>query len=181
MYARIPNAPGYRACDDGTVETSWQPRGRGRGKPVDWRHGENWRKLKPDADSRGRKRYTLAIGGKYKKFRGSRLILLAFIGPCPDGMECCHEDGDETNDRLDNLRWGSRESNCEDKRRHGTLPLGERAGRNKLTEKQVLEIIASGRPLKPLAVKYGVSEATVSHVLRGKTWKYLREKEAARG
>ena len=40
-----------------------------------------------------------------------RLVLTAFVGPCPSGMEGCHNDGDRSNNRLDNLRWDSRKEN----------------------------------------------------------------------
>ena len=50
-----------------------------------------------------------------------RLVLGAFAGPPPEGMEGCHEDNDKTNNRLDNLRWDTRPGNHSDKARHGTL------------------------------------------------------------
>ena len=49
-----------------------------------------------------------------------RLVLEAFIGPCPPGHEACHNDGNLTNNRLDNLRWDSHIENIADKFRHGT-------------------------------------------------------------
>ncbi|QOV97160.1 HNH endonuclease [Rhodococcus pyridinivorans] len=49
-----------------------------------------------------------------------RLVLEAFTGPCPDGMVGCHNDGDTTNNRLDNLRWDTPGANNRDKRTHGT-------------------------------------------------------------
>jgi len=48
-----------------------------------------------------------------------RLVLEAFAGPCPDGMEACHGDGDPTNNRRLNLRWDTRSSNQLDTVRHG--------------------------------------------------------------
>lgn len=52
--------------------------------------------------------------------RVHRLVLEAFIGPCPDGMVGCHTDGDPLNNRLDNLRWDTPSNNNRDKRAHGT-------------------------------------------------------------
>ena len=49
------------------------------------------------------------------------LVLEAFVGPCPDGMECRHfPDRDPTNNRLDNVRWGTAQENSDDKKVHGT-------------------------------------------------------------
>jgi hypothetical protein len=50
-----------------------------------------------------------------------RLVALAFLGPDPfEGAQVCHNDGDRTNPRLDNLRWGSQSDNQRDAVRHGT-------------------------------------------------------------
>lgn len=48
------------------------------------------------------------------------LVLTAFVGPCPDGFECLHGDGERTNNRDFNLRWGTRLENVHDAIRHGT-------------------------------------------------------------
>ena len=44
----------------------------------------------------------------------------AFIGSRPEGMEVCHNDGDSTNNHLDNLRYDTSSDNELDKVRHGT-------------------------------------------------------------
>ena len=72
----------------------------------------------------------LSVNGGYpqvrltKNNRGStksihRLVLEAFVGPCPEGMQACHYDDDPTNNRLENLRWGTRSHNERDKLRNG--------------------------------------------------------------
>ena len=48
-----------------------------------------------------------------------RLVLEAFVGPCPPGLECLHRDHDTANNRLRNLRWGTRTENIEDKVKAG--------------------------------------------------------------
>jgi hypothetical protein len=40
-----------------------------------------------------------------------RLVLTAFVGPCPDGMECLHGNDVRTDNRLANLSWGTHEEN----------------------------------------------------------------------
>lgn len=49
-----------------------------------------------------------------------RIVLEAFVGPCPAGLEGCHNDGDPTNNCLVNLRWDTHQNNNLDKRRDGT-------------------------------------------------------------
>jgi hypothetical protein len=47
------------------------------------------------------------------------LVLEAFIGPCPPGRESCHWDDDPANNRVGNLRWGTRSDNRNDSVRNG--------------------------------------------------------------
>lgn len=68
----------------------------------------------------GRKGVTLYIDGLGTRYLVHRLVLTTFVGPCPEGSEACHGDGDPTNNRLDNLRWGTHLENEADKKRHGT-------------------------------------------------------------
>ena len=49
-----------------------------------------------------------------------RLVLLAFVGPSPEGHEVLHGDGDRTNSRLSNLSYGTRSANVRDAIKHGT-------------------------------------------------------------
>lgn len=52
------------------------------------------------------------------------LVLEAHVGPCPQGMESRHLDGNKLNCRLDNLCWGTPKQNGKDKIRHGTARSG---------------------------------------------------------
>lgn len=56
----------------------------------------------------------------YKTYLVHRLVMLAFVGVCPEGMQVCHYDGRPSNNRLDNLRYDTQKANEQDKRRHGT-------------------------------------------------------------
>lgn len=49
-----------------------------------------------------------------------RLVLEAFVGPCPEGHHACHNNGVPDDNRLINLRWGSISSNMQDRKKHGT-------------------------------------------------------------
>lgn len=54
------------------------------------------------------------------------LVLKAFVGPPPPGMEARHLDGNRLNNRLDNLAWGTKSENMADRLRHGTNPQASR-------------------------------------------------------
>ena len=43
------------------------------------------------------------------------LVMEAFVGPRPAGMECCHNDGNSLNNWLDNLRWDTPRANAHDR------------------------------------------------------------------
>ena len=49
-----------------------------------------------------------------------RLVLTAFVEPCPDGLEGCHDDGVPAHNYVENLRWDTRTNNHLDQVRHGT-------------------------------------------------------------
>lgn len=51
-----------------------------------------------------------------------RLVLETFVGPCPDGMETRHLDGDPANNKVNNLAWGTIEENRRDTVKHGNHP-----------------------------------------------------------
>ncbi len=66
-------------------------------------------------------------GKRYQTFRVHRLILETFVGPCPEGMECRHLDGNPANNCLNNIAWGTREQNIEDNRKNGSYAKTHRA------------------------------------------------------
>jgi hypothetical protein len=71
---------------------------------------------------RSRRRYpavTLHRDSKSRPRRIHRLILEAFIGPRPEGLEACHANDDPTDNRLENLRWDTRSANTYDSVRNG--------------------------------------------------------------
>lgn len=53
--------------------------------------------------------------------RVGRLVLESFKGPCPEGFECRHLNGKSLDDRLDNLKWGTRKEQIQDQKDHGTF------------------------------------------------------------
>lgn len=54
------------------------------------------------------------------------LVALAFLGPCPEGAEVCHENGDAHDNRPANLRYDTHSANMHDRVAHGRDPLARR-------------------------------------------------------
>lgn len=78
--------------------------------------------LKPYRSPRNYFRIGLPIPNSRKQrwIRVHVLVLSAFVGPRPPGMQGCHNDGDYCNNHLANLRWDTPSSNIRDAIRHGT-------------------------------------------------------------
>jgi len=100
-------------------------------------------------------------------------VLSAFVGPAPPGTECLHADGDPSNNRLSNLRWGTPSENAADKRRHGTLPTGMKNANAVLAVQQVAEARRRYREgetnVSALAREFGCSNVSMRKALLGIT------------
>ena len=166
----IPGWPAYRINQKGDIESRWGNGGRKR-KMVD-----TWRSVVGDLAS-GYRRVTLyGENNKKQRFLVHRLVLSVFVGGCPDGMEALHANGNRLDCRIENLRWGTPHQNWEDRRAHGrTNPTrGSKSASAKLSEEQIIAIRLSKRGYgtgKFLAELYQVSEATISLIRSGKTWR----------
>ena len=174
--------PGYRVGNDGSVWSRWRTEGRGDGggRGVIRFLGEDWKRLKPCHLTKSRHQYVdLCFDGGRARHLIHRLVLLAFVGSCPEGMECRHfPDRDSTNNRLGNLQWGTRSDNHRDAFFHGTACLkGERSGRSKLTEDEVRLIRKFYKKrevtLQSLADRFGVGIVAIHGIVHRKTWGHV--------
>jgi hypothetical protein len=114
-----------------------------------------------------------SLDSSRREFFVHRLVLEAFVGPCPEGMEACHGELGKLVNTPENLSWGTREKNIADRLRDGTLRFGERCYNAKLTEDDVRYIRQSDERGVDLAVKFGVYGSTISQIRNLKTWKHL--------
>jgi hypothetical protein len=67
-------------------------------------------------------KYTLDTGRQTTPRPVHQIVLEAFRGPCPPGMESCHADGVPAHNCLENLRWGTKAENAADKPVNGGGP-----------------------------------------------------------
>lgn len=82
--------------------------------------------LKTNPDTRGHHQFRLNRPGVRKIARVHRIVLEAFVGPCPEGMGALHWDDDKDNNHLSNLRWGTPTENQYDRVRNGSHPFASR-------------------------------------------------------
>jgi hypothetical protein len=100
-WAVIPGSNGdYEVSDLGRVR-SWRRRGGRRAEP----------RLRSLNNVGGYRQVELQGAGLWTIHR---LVLTAFVGPCPPGCEASHINGDRADNRLANLVW---ETHAENMRR----------------------------------------------------------------
>lgn len=114
----------------------------------------------------------------YNSHQIHRLVLDAFAGPRPEGMECRHLNGDPKDNRLRNLVWGTRAENMADRTRLGehNPPMGTERHNAVLNEEIVRSIRAhqkSGMGGSEIARTLGLNINTVFGVLRGRNWSWV--------
>lgn len=120
-------------------------------------------------------------GGKPYRRTAHRLVAKAFLPPpLPNQTDVCHNDGDPSNNRVENLRWDTHLANQRDMLKHGTAQCGERCITAKLTDAEAVEIFLAVRDgprgiQRRIAKKYGVSRALVCNIAKGKIRKHQIE------
>jgi len=187
-YRPIPGFVGYVACSDGSVWSCFKSVGRRAGQS---RGGGGWidsgqprRKLKPQTikptirypRNKPYQWVCLQNSGRKRIAFVHILVLEAFVGLCPEGMECRHLDGNVSHNWLGNLDWGTKQANWDDKRQHGTATCGERNATSLLTDAQVLEMRELHRQkwsYKRLMERFGVKFGVVASVVQRRTRKHL--------
>ena len=176
----IAGTAAYRVGSDGSVWSRFQhadPNEGGHAVGAKYQLGE-WRQLRTSRNRTGYIRAAIYKDGVQQKLMVHRLVLEAFVGPCPAGLNACHNDDDRTNNALDNLRWDTAESNWKDRKRNGRHhpARGEASGKAKLTEADVLNIrsaVATGEWSSAVAIRYGVAHGTVRQIVTRKSWSHV--------
>lgn len=84
------------------------------------------RMMVPIDDTRGYLRVGLTKANRKKHFRIHQLVLMAFVGPCPTKQEVRHLNGIKTDNRLENLQYGTKLENVQDILKHGNHGMKNR-------------------------------------------------------
>lgn len=142
-----------------------------------------WRRL----NCSGGKSYPCVVlchKGKKRTYDVQQLVLLAFVGPCPEGMEARHfPDPDRKNCHLNNLQWATRKQNAQDRIFHGVARggsnKGEVNGRAELRPEEVRQarkVYSTGKfTVKDIhsTMFPHVSLATMYDVIARRTWRHI--------
>ncbi|AUR90563.1 HNH nuclease [Vibrio phage 1.162.O._10N.261.48.E3] len=116
--------------------------------------------------------------GAQEKIYLHRAICEAKNGPCPQGMECRHLDGDKANNAASNLKWGTILENALDRVEHGTSGAGESNSMAVLTEQAVAEMRKirneTGESYKKIADKFNISTMTAFRAITGESWSHVK-------
>lgn len=102
----IPSCPSYSVSDQGRVRSEARTITDSLGRTRRLRSCL----LRPGRSDDGY--YTVSLHGQTHSVHV--LVLTAFTGPRPPGMEGCHEDNDKTNNWWTNLRWDTHRENALD-------------------------------------------------------------------
>lgn len=161
----------YQISSEGRIRRATFSPNR-KGKPGDI--------IKPSIYTNGYPSVMLWQDGKARRHLVHKLVAMAFHGmPPTTSHEVAHGDGDRANNHKDNLRWATRKENHADKALHGTQQHGDANGNSKLSVAQVKEILSHPIDVNrsALARRYGVSQVTVSRIMRREIWKHVDTRE----
>lgn len=163
----IPGFPGYEASDRGRVRSvdrfmSVRSRGRTYSRYV------SGKLLVPVNNGSGYFHVQLGAG-KHRYIH--RLVASAFLGPVPDGMWVCHNDGNPANNELANLRYDTAAGDEADKKRHGTRrPENSHLAVLSPLQVDAIGVLADRFTQSQLSQIFNVSQPTISRVLSGRCW-----------
>lgn len=129
-------------------------------------------------DKGGYWRFSVCVNSKSRGISLHGAVAAAFIGPCPNGFEVNHQDGNKNHNKLSNLEYLTRSDNLRHAYAIGIKSNhGEKNPRARLTAEKVgwIKRIAKHRPLtnEELGRCFGVTKHSISNIVCGRSWKSL--------
>jgi hypothetical protein len=129
--------------------------------------------LKPAYDSDGYAVVSISSPRMKGLKKVHQLVLLTFVGPPKKSQVTRHRDGNNRNNFLFNLRWGTTLKNQQDRAKHGRGPQGERNGRAKLSKNKIRKakrLRRRGWSIERLANRFRVNVSTIYRALNNHSW-----------
>lgn len=103
-----------------------------------------------------------------------RVVMLAFVGPCPEGLQVNHINGDKRDNRLVNLEYVTGSENMRHASAMGKLNhAGMRGPSRKVSDQDVLimrALFERGLGIKELVRLSGLSNSQVRRIKNRETW-----------
>ena len=109
----------------------------------------------------------LSREGKVTMSYVHRLVAATFIGPCPEGQEVRHGDGNPANNKLSNLKYGTHGQNGQDMIRHGRTHPGARHCASSLTDADVAiirDLLSHGVRQRDLVRMFNTTRPVISRI-----------------
>lgn len=120
---------------------------------------------------------TLSSGGKRHRWQIHRLVARTFHGPEPfPGAVVRHLNDVRTDNRVENLAWGTHKDNSADSIRNGCTRRGERVPWAKMTDsdaRRIWTLRAEGKSIRDVARIVQITENMVRSVLHGSRWRSI--------
>ncbi len=168
IWKPIPDYPEYEVSNLGNVR-SYRMGGNGIRSIA-----SNPHLLKQFTDHKHpRLHVNILKGNKHQVICTHRLVLMAFIGPCPPGQEGCHNDTNYLNNNLSNLRWDTRKNNRADEV-HINKYVGDNCWNSQINStiaRAIREQYQQGIAVPILATRFSIGKDAIYDILHGKSWR----------
>ncbi|PWT91205.1 MAG: hypothetical protein C5B54_05730 [Acidobacteria bacterium] len=127
-------------------------------------------------DGQGRHNVRLSLKGVAKTRLVAHLVAEAFLGPKPTGLKVLHKNDIRTDDRVENLYYGTQQDNMNDMVQNAHSLKGVKHHKAKLTGEDAVTIVTrlqAGEDQHVLATEYGVTIMTIQSIKHGRNWGWL--------
>lgn len=113
----------------------------------------------------------LSKNGERTSHLTHKLVIEAFTGPRPDGLEVRHLNGIASDNSASNLCYGTKLENAADRDAHGRTYRGEKHAWCRLSDAEIERIHSDAKNiarLEDLAAKYGISRTHAWNIKTGR-------------
>ena len=166
QWKPLPFIDGYDVSEDGDIKRVKGGQGRRVGQC-----------LRPHPSSNGYLQVFILDEGKRKNVAIHRAVCAAFYGPCPDGIQVRHLDGNKLNNKISNLEYGTPKQNGEDNVRLGVMKRGETKPQAKITQEQAQEIVnhlSNDVSATAISMLLEIPRNIVYKIKYGESWAWLQ-------